>query len=96
MTYLFGGSELAKRAATRVGARRWSVQAGAFTDAAPAERLRSRLAAAGLAARVDAALRNGRLMRLVRVGSHATYDAARADLEKVKRVSGDAFITPAA
>lgn len=94
VTYLFPRSELAERAARRVGARRWSVQAGAFTAAAAAERLRARLVRAGLAARVGLELRDGRMMRLVRVGSHATYGAARADLAKVRKVCGDAFIAP--
>jgi tetratricopeptide (TPR) repeat protein len=92
--YLFAGSELADRAGIRVGARRWSIQAGAF-GAAGAEKLRQRLSGAGLDARIDLALRDGRLMRLVRVGSYPTYDAARADLGKVQKVIGEAFVTPA-
>ena len=93
--HLFPGTKLAKLAEAHVTARRWSVQAGAFRSAAGAERLRKRLAGAGLPARVDLGLRGDELMRLVRVGAHHTYDAARDDLAKVRKLCADAFIAPA-
>ena len=37
----------------------------------------------------------GRMMRLVRVGSYPTRAEALADLGKVRRTCGDAFVTPA-
>ncbi len=102
LIYLFEGTEAARRAQDRIRAVRWSIQAGAFEKASTggAERLIAELRRAGLSehARVDVELRQGRLMRLVRVGSYRTYDAARRDLfvfGKVRAVRADAFITPA-
>ena len=101
LIYLFEGTEAAKRAQGRVRAVRWSVQAGAFEkgSTAAAERLSADLNRTGLfgKTRVDVELRQGRLMRLVRVGSYQTYDAARADplFEKVRAIRPDAFITAA-
>ena len=95
LRHLFAGTPLAERARQRVGARFWSVQAGAFTQARGAERLRDRLRAAGLPARVDLELRGGKLMRLVRVGAYRTYQAGLAVLPQVKKLRPDAFLAPA-
>ena len=48
-----------------------------------------------LEVRFDGGLRDGRMMRLLRVGSYPTFDAAKADLERVRKYAADAFITPA-
>ena len=95
LRYLFDGSDLARRAGQRVGARFWSIQAGAFTSPATAGALRGQLAGAGIAARVDPVVRDGKLMRLVRVGAYPTCAAAEADLAKVRRIRSDAFAVPA-
>ena len=93
--HLFEGKEMAKRAALRVQAVRWSIQAGAYTTVDAAEDLKKQLAAAGLPARIDRELREGRLLRLVRVGSYPTYAKAQADLDRAQRVRHDSFITAA-
>ena len=78
-----------------MGARFWSIQAGAFTNPAAADALRGQLAGAGIAARVDTPVREGKLMRLVRVGVYPTCAAAEADLAEVRRIRSDAFAVPA-
>lgn len=93
--HFFDDTELAKRSAARVHAARWSIQVGAYAAAAVAEDARRQLARAGLAARVDREVREGRMLRLVRVGSYPTYARAQADLPKVKALRRDAFVTPA-
>jgi len=95
LRHLFDKTELARRAQARVGAKFWSVQAGAFTSAETADALCGRLAQAGLPARVDLALRDGKLMRLVRVGEYPTYDAAAGAVAQVRRIEPEAFATPA-
>ncbi len=93
--HLFDGTELAKRSAIRIRATHWSVQVGAFATPAPAEELRARLARTGLPARIDLELREGQMLRLVRVGSYRTYSQAEAELPKVQAIRRDAFVTAA-
>jgi len=95
LRYLFRDTELSRRAKTRVGAKFWSVQAGAFTSAASAQAMCEKLSAARLAAHVDLVLRQGRPMRVVRVGAYPTYEAARPALVQVRRIEPQAFLTPA-
>jgi tetratricopeptide (TPR) repeat protein len=95
MIHLFDGTELAKRAAQRVRATRWSIQVGAFRTADAARALEQKLRAAGLNVRVDPDTRGQELVRLVRVGSYRTHDAAGGDLAKVQAIRPDAFLVPA-
>lgn len=93
--YLFPESELARHAATQVRATHWSVQAGAYTDAAQAEGLAGQLRQAGLSARVDKDMRDDKLLYLVRVGNYQTVEAGQADLDKARRLRADAYLTAA-
>ncbi len=92
---LFDGSELARRAEDRARATRWSIQVGAFADIEGARQFQRKCRAAGLDARMDLDLRGGKLLRLVRVGSYPRYELARANLERIRKVGKDAYITPA-
>ena len=93
--HLFEGTDLAQQAVARVHAVRWTIQAGAYDSAVPAEELHRRLKAAGLPATIANEQRGGRMMRLVQVGWYPAFDAAQADLPKVKPFSQGAFATPA-
>ena len=95
LRHLFVNTDLARRAQTRVGAKFWSVQAGAFTAPDSADALCERLSRASLPARVDLAVRDGKLMRLVRVGAYPTYAAVQPALARVRRLEPEAFATPA-
>ncbi|OPX23976.1 MAG: hypothetical protein B1H04_03180 [Planctomycetales bacterium 4484_123] len=95
LRHLFAETPLAERARQRVGARFWSVQAGAFGRRPGAQELADRLRAAGLPARVDLELRGGKLMRLVLVGAYSTYQAASRVLPEVRKLRSDAFLVPA-
>jgi len=95
LIHLFEGDELARRAESRIRATRWSIQAAAYARPGAERPLVDRLRQAGLPARTDQELRQGRMMQLVRVGVYATFRAAEGDLPKVKRIQSDAFITPA-
>lgn len=93
--HFFDGAPLAKRSAEHAYAARWSIQTAAMSKVASAKQLKRRLRLAGLDARTDLELRNGRVMRLVRVGSYRTYGQAQADLGKVRTIVTDAYITSA-
>jgi tetratricopeptide (TPR) repeat protein len=93
--HLFDGTDLARQAGQRVHAVAWSIQAGAFENPAPAQDLVKRLRGLALPVRIDRELRGGRMMHLVRVGTYPTFEAAQADLVKVKAVSSDAYPAPA-
>jgi len=95
LIHFFDGSELARRAKTRVRAERWSIQVAAVTDATAATRVREDLRRAGLTSRVDLGLRRDRMHRLVRVGSFATYEAALPELARVRAVCPGAYVVPA-
>jgi len=95
LIYYFDDSELARLAKQRVRAQRWSIQAAAVIHGSAAADFQSRLRRAGLTARVDLELRDGRMVRLVRVGSYSTRAEALADLKRVRTICGDAFATPA-
>jgi len=95
LTHLFDDSALARRAEDRIRAKQWSIQVGAFANADAARRLERKLLAQGLPARTDIDTRKVKLLRFVRIGSYATYRAAEAELERVRKISSDAFITPA-
>ncbi|MDY7010474.1 MAG: SPOR domain-containing protein [Planctomycetota bacterium] len=95
MVHFFDGEPLAERATEHAHAVRWSIQAAAMSKVAAAKQLKNRLERAGLDARTDLELRNGRVMRLVRVGSYHTYGQAQADLGKVRTIVTDAYITSA-
>ena len=95
LTHLFDDSALARRAEDRIRAKQWSIQVGAFANADAARRLERKLLAQGLPARTDIDTRKGKLLRFVRIGSYATYKAAEAELERARKISTDAFITPA-
>jgi tetratricopeptide (TPR) repeat protein len=95
LRHFFDGTELARRAGDRIRARQWSIQAGAFAKSEPALRQRRRLSRAGLPARIDTDLRDGRLLRLVRVGAWPDYSAARARLAEVRAVVPGAYATVA-
>lgn len=62
---LFEGSDLARRASMRWRATKWSIQAGAFEEVEKARRAEQTLAGAGLAARIDTDLRDGKLVRQI-------------------------------
>jgi tetratricopeptide (TPR) repeat protein len=93
--YLFPQGELARLARTQVRATHWAIQAGAYADPTQAQNTQRRLSQAGLSAQVDKEMRDDSLMYLVRVGSFATLEAGQSDLEKVKRLCRDAFMTAA-
>lgn len=95
LVHLFDGTELAKLASERVQSIRWSIQVAALTNASAAETMVGQLRAQGLDARQDRQLRDGKMMRLVRVGSYATFEAAEADLPKARETRSDAFVVPA-
>ena len=92
---LFEHTELASLAANRVRATHWSIQAGAYASEATGRQLEAQLKRDGLAAHFDLDAREGKLMRLLRVGNYPTYDAAQADLPRVQKHESDAFITSA-
>jgi len=93
--YFFENTEVARRAGARIRAVRWSIQVGAYAGVEGARDLRDRICRAGPIARIDRERRGDRVMFLVRVGSYSTYEQARGDLERVRRLKSDAFITPA-
>jgi len=90
---LFGDSELAKRASRRVHCRAWTVQAGAFGVKARADDVESQLRGQKLAAFSQAVTEDGRLVFVVQVGRHATYDQALSALADVRGHMADAFVT---
>ena len=91
----FDGRDLSRLAVNRVRAVRWSIQAGAYENELAGKRMAESLRTLGLEVRFDGGLRDGRMMRLLRVGSYPTFDAAKADLDRVRKYVADAFITPA-
>jgi TolA-binding protein len=93
--HFFESGSLAKLAEDRAGATKWSIQAGAYDNAAAADELVAKLKATGISARQDRQARGGKLLRLVRVGSFPTYDAAAAELPKVAAACQEAFLVPA-
>ncbi|MCG3126661.1 MAG: hypothetical protein CHACPFDD_01512 [Phycisphaerae bacterium] len=76
------------------GPTSFSIQCGTFTRARNADELRAKLAAAGLAARVESESRGGEAVQVVWVGSYAKYDEAVRELSRVRAVAGDAIIWP--
>ena len=95
LLHFFPDSPLARLATDRVRAQRWSIQAAALAKASAANETQATLRRAGMPSRVDLALRGDRMLRLVRVGSYQSYDAALADLAKVRKFFADAYIAPA-
>jgi tetratricopeptide (TPR) repeat protein len=95
LMHFFPRSPLSRLAKLRVRARRWSVQAAALRTVTAAAASQRRLHRAGLSSRVDLELRNGRMMRLVRVGSYQSQAEAAADLARVQAVFPDAYTVPA-
>ena len=95
LAHLFEGSELAALAEERVQARRWSIQSAALTNAPAAQTMERRLRDQGMDARQDRVLRDGKLTYLIRVGSYPTFEAAQADLARVRKIRPDAFAVPA-
>ena len=91
----FDGSDISRLAVNRVRAVRWSIQAGAYQNELAGKQMAESLRTLGLEVRFDGGLRDSRMMRLLRVGSYPTFDAAKADLERVRKYAADAFITPA-
>ena len=92
LMYLFGDTELGRRAKLRVRCRAWTVQVGSFTDSALADEMAARLQAADLPAAVEAVGGNGRPLFRVQVGRFATYEQATAMLEKPKVHAKDAYV----
>jgi cell division protein FtsN len=68
------------------------VQAGAFTRPEEAEQQRAKLALMGLEARIDERAVSGRTLLRVRLGPHATRDAAEAQQQRLKDAGVDATI----
>lgn len=93
--HLFEGSDLAKLGEARCRATRWSIQAGALFTSAKAQDIQTQLNQAGFTSRLDFEIRNGRLMRLVRLGNYNTYEAGGPDLKRLQRVCPDAYLVPA-
>jgi tetratricopeptide (TPR) repeat protein len=91
----FDGSDISRLAVNRVRAVRWAIQAGAFQNELAGKQMAQNLRTLALEVRFDSGLRDGRMMRLLRVGSYPTFGAAKADLERVRKYAADAFITPA-
>lgn len=90
--HYFAGTREGKWAATRIHGRAWTVQAGAFANAANARAAMTPLAKAKLSARTEDVIRNGKRMYVVRVGRYASYDEAKQALASVCRVRKDAYI----
>ena len=95
LMYSYGNGELAKLAKDRVRAHRWSIQAAALGNQAAAGDLLKKLGQAGLDARIDLELRDGRMMRLVRVGAYSTRAEALTELGPVRKICSDAYPVPA-
>jgi tetratricopeptide (TPR) repeat protein len=91
----FPNTALAKRAASRVRAVRWSIQVGAYSSDRSGRQLEAVLRQEGFSPREERELRDGQVLRLMRVGNYPTFDAAKPDLLRVQRHRSDAFITPA-
>lgn len=92
----FPSSTYAARANRRLQARPtyFAVQAGAFSQAASAERLAADLRQGGLDAHVRPEARDGGALYLVLVGRAASYDAAKALHNQVRGHVPDAVIWP--
>jgi len=92
--YLFRDSPFSKRASQRVHARGWTVQAGALSRVEMAKVLEKKLQRKGLPARMDADLKEGKLLYVVYIGSYKTHNEAQRELVRVRKIASDAFITP--
>jgi tetratricopeptide (TPR) repeat protein len=93
VAFLFGGSELAKRADSFAGAKAWTIQVGAFDRLANCAELARELRRKNLPARQHPALRGGKLLYMVHVGRYQTYQQAESALPAVQRHESDAFLT---
>ncbi|MBS3733546.1 MAG: tetratricopeptide repeat protein [Phycisphaerae bacterium] len=85
--------ELARRSERRAPCRAWTVQAGAFREQGNAAEAAAALSARGLSATVQPELDEDRLLFLVIVGRHGTYEVARRTLPTVRKHRADAFVT---
>lgn len=72
----------------------FSVQCGAFREAASADALVKKLRGASMDARSAAESRGGRPMHVVYVGSYASYAAADEALKRIKAQVSDAIVVP--
>jgi TolA-binding protein len=91
--YHFPGTELARLASQRSGARHWTVQVGSYEDrdnAAAAARL---FPVSGPRAFVEPIIRDGEPAFLLMVGKWKEYDRAEAALPDVRETRPDAFLT---
>jgi tetratricopeptide (TPR) repeat protein len=93
LIYVFEQSPFAPSAERRVHARAWTVQAGAFNEQGHAAERARELTAAGLPAEVRPVLAEGGPRFVVQVGRHATYEAAAAAVDDVRRREPQAFVT---
>jgi len=95
LAHYFRDSELAAIAARRAGCTYWTVQTGAFSGKANAEKAALRLRQQNLPAEVKLSRTGKSPMFVVQVGKYETYDQAADRLPDIRRFRADAFATPA-
>ena len=93
MLFLFGDSELARRARRRVHSTAWTIQVAAHRQKARAVSTAEGLKAKGMLADVRSALSGNAVVFLVQIGRYPTYEQAEAALASIKADWQDAFVT---
>ena len=72
----------------------FTIQVGAFSKPSLAARRLSEMRGKGLTGQQRRDARTGRPLWVVQMGRYRTYDQAKADLPRVRRLLGDAIIVP--
>lgn len=91
--YHLPGSDLASRASRRVHRDTWTIQVGAFSEKKVADQNAQDLTKQSLPAVAKPESIDHSLLFVVQVGRYPTYEQASADLDKVRKLQQEAFVT---
>ena len=91
--YHQAGTSLAGQASRRVHRDKWTIQVGAFSEKASADKNARQLAGRSLPAVARPESVDHSLLFVVQVGRYPTYEQAAADLVRVRTHQSQAFVT---
>ncbi len=87
------GADLAAKSSRRVHRDKWTIQVGAFSKKTVADENARDLTEQSLPAVARPQSVDHSLLFIVQVGSYPTYEQASADLNKVRKLENEAFVT---
>lgn len=94
LMYQFSDSSLAESARQRVGARKWTIQVGAYEEHETAQQQIPRYQIHNMPTpRIEPVLRDGRLVFLLQVGRWDEFSPAAESLGSVRTLEPEAFVT---